>query len=123
LRTKSIIKRHIQEDENEKTELNITKKKAGNMVTFLKTPLSLRALFQPIAISKLIARSKTEDQIGCCRKKEANEEKSGWSEPNEGSRTIIKSNTKKTTAVTKNAIYAEGRFVFSVFISIFLRMF
>jgi|TARA_Y100000385_G_C12504328_1_gene388513 hypothetical protein len=60
-----MIKRHIQKDENEKTELNITKKKAGRMVTFLKTPLSLRALFQPIATSKLITKSSTEDQTGC----------------------------------------------------------
>ena len=46
----------------------------------------------------------------------------GWSEASEGVVPII-SNKKNTTAETKKAIYADRRFVFNVFTSIFLRMF
>ena len=60
--TKSRMNVHIQKEDKENTELKIMNKKAGMIVAFLKTPRSLSALFQPIAINKLITNSKTVDQ-------------------------------------------------------------
>ena len=95
---------HIQKEDKENTELKIMNKKAGMIVAFLKTPRSLRALFHPIAINKLITNSKTVDQKEWAIKKEDKLENIGWSEANEGVVPIIISNKKNTTAKTKKAI-------------------
>ena len=61
-KTKRKINAHSQNEDKENTELKMMNKKAGIIVAFLKTPRSLRALFHPIAINKLITKSKTVDQ-------------------------------------------------------------
>jgi hypothetical protein len=58
------MKVHNQKEESGKTALKTTKKNAGSMLIFLKTPLSLRALFQPIASSKDKIKSIIVEKIG-----------------------------------------------------------
>tara|TARA_B100000965_G_C19298754_1_gene629172 strand:+ start:459 stop:659 length:201 start_codon:yes stop_codon:yes gene_type:complete len=60
---KSKINEHIQKEDKENTELKMINKKAGMIVAFLKTPLSFRALFHPIAINKPIMKSNTFDHV------------------------------------------------------------
>tara|TARA_B100001248_G_C27313384_1_gene423111 strand:- start:191 stop:571 length:381 start_codon:yes stop_codon:yes gene_type:complete len=121
--TKRKINAHTQKEDKENTELKIMNKKAGMIVAFLKTPRSLRALFHPIAINRPIMKSNTFDHMESLAKKEAKLENRGWSVTNEGFVPMKISNKKNTTAETKKAIYALGRFVFNIFTSIFLRMF
>ena len=61
--TKRKMNVHTQKEDIENTELKMMNKKAGMMVAFLKTPRSLKALFHPIAINRLIMKSNTFDHM------------------------------------------------------------